>query len=266
MAQREGLRVQLSPIRGLTKGKTLKLLRPYFRFQCPPLDTFERQHGHNFVRSNNYRGREYIRRGGKRLASIPFRTLIVEYANFVVEERWDLEHMRDTMAVIAEEGYTFRLLATHHYGERAEIDTHAVMESVTITENEPDARYLDFTFTEWDDARIDTRTNRRPGGKHFPFTITLRRNGTYFASHGATFKTHKEPLTWNVIAKYAYGSTRYATYLAHSQKPPMKNWGLHTPLIQSHRYKHGGKILVPEPPEAGISIGTFSTIPSIGDL
>jgi hypothetical protein len=33
----------------------------------------------------------------------------------------------------------------------------------------------------------------------------------------------------------------------------MTQWGLHTPLTQSRKYKDGGKIVVPAPPVASIN-------------
>lgn len=256
MARGDGIRMQMAAIPGITLGKTADLLSAPFRFQCPPLDSFQHSHGHNFTRSTNYQGRETIRRGGKKLISIPVRTIIVEYATFAVEQRWDLEAMRDALITISEEGYPFRLLCTHQYGDTAEIDTFAVCEALNVTEQagEVDARYLDLTFTEYDDNTVTRASNRRSGSgpnKTYPFTITLRKDGTYTVAGKPKgfFPTHGEALTFEIIAKYAYGAPSLAYFVAGSQSPKITDWGMRTALIKHARFKKGGKILVPAPPD-----------------
>jgi hypothetical protein len=254
MARRgEGLRLRITRIKGVTKGRSSKILRKPWRFQCPPLDQFQRDYGHNFTRENNYLGREYVIRSGRKLRSIPLRTLVVEYGNYVVERRWDIDDMVDDLIVLSEEGYPFRLLATHQYGtgkDAAEYDGPVVLESVSVTEQagEQDARYLDLQFTEYDDPEVRRRKHGkdRGGGKDFPFTITLRKDGS-FTESSKDFKLKAEVLTFGKIAREAYGKASLAPYLMQSQKPPVKDWGPSTPIIKHPRFKNGGKIRVPAP-------------------
>jgi hypothetical protein len=252
MARGDGLRVQMAAIEGVTQGRTRDLLTPHFRFQCPPLDSFTHDHGHSFQRTTNYQGRESIRRGGRRLVSVPIRTIVVEYASWVTEKRWDLEDMVEAFEKISEEGWSFRLLATHKYGGRAEIDMVAVLESCNVTENanEPDARYLDLQFTQSDDPGVTRKANRRSGSaKPYPFTITLRKDGTWTTDKPKThFKPPGGDLTLAAIAQGAWGMPSQALYLGSVQNPPIKDWGPNTKLINHARFKKGGKIVVPEPP------------------
>jgi hypothetical protein len=254
MARGDGLRVQMSAVEGVTKGRTRDLLSPYFRFQCPPLDQFQHDHGHSFNRSTNYQGVEHIRRGGRKLVSVPIRTIVVEYASFVTEQRWDLESMVDTFELISEEGWPFRLLATHKYGGKAEIDMTAVLESATIVEQagEQDARYVDLQFTQSNDPGVTRRTNRRGGSaRPFPFTVSIRKDGQWSVSSSkAHFKAPKSAdLTLALIAEYAWGMPSAAAYLGSVQSPPIKDWGPTTKLINHPRFKgKGGKITVPDKP------------------
>lgn len=272
MARGDGLRVQLSAIDGLTGGKTKGLLTPQFRFQCPPLDSFSHDHGHNHIRSTNYQGRETSRRSKRKLITVPLRTLVVEYASWAVEQRWDVEDMLEAFEVIAEEGYPFRLLATHKYNGRAEVDITAVMDPLTITEQagEQDARYLDMTFTEKDDVEVSRASNRRSGVvKDYPYTITLRKDGTYTASSPA-FKTKGEPLTLEVVARYAYGAASLAGFVGSSQRPPLTDWGTRTAIVRHSRFKNGGKLTVPRPPDVRTDHGGSVprrppvTVPALG--
>lgn len=271
----DGLRVQMQAIEGVTKGRTATLLSPYFRFQCPPLDSFQHDHGHAFNRSSNYQGVERIRRGGRRLVSIPMRTIIVEYAQFVTEQNWDVPAMTDLFELISEEGYAFRLLATHKYGDKAEVDVTAVLESCTVTEQagEIDARYLDLQFTEQTDSGVTRKTNRRPGpATGFPYTITLRKDGSYAVLDNAKalFKTNGEALTLAVIARYAYGAPSLAGFVGQAQSPKITDWGPNSRLIDHPRFKgKGGKLSVPRKPTrtergAQVPIPALPNIPALG--
>lgn len=254
MASTDGLRVVLTPIAGKTKGKTREYLTPEFRMQCAPLDSFAVTHGHNHVRGTNYQGAETLRRTQRRLVSLPLRTLVVEYASWVVEDRWDLEDMLQAFKAVSQEGWPFRLMAYHPYNARPEIDRPMVLEQVVLTEqaNEPDARYLDLQFTEKDDSDVGRATNRRSGAARvWPYTIELRKNGSFaVAGHPSGWfqQPRSTPLTLESIARYAYGAPSLARWLGDAQSPKLHDWGVATPLVQHARFKKGGKIVVPEPP------------------
>lgn len=244
-ARGDGMRLQLSSIRGVTSGDAAKVLKTPYRFQCPPLDAFSYTKGHGHTRYTTYDGDEFLVPAGRTLTSTIFRTLAVEYAGFVVEFDWDVAGLVDDLERIVASGSPFDFLATHAYNDDPELHMLAVLESVTVTEQagEQDARYLDLTITEW---RRTSAARRRltSGGGRGAFTIVLGRDGSYNMPQG--IPDMGMPLTLAGIAKAAYGMPSAAQKIAAAQKPPLKNWGSTAQLIRHGRYSgHGGSILVP---------------------
>jgi hypothetical protein len=249
-----GLHIKLSKINDVP-GSRRMLRRPYY-FQNPPLEEFSHGHGHESTTYMTIGRGEFSQRLGRRLITVSFRTLIVEWSRFAIRQTWDVEALTDELIEISEKGYPFRLVATHSYSNRPELDIEAIMTDCTPSEvaGEIDTRYFDLSFREWRDPVVDRATKKkRSGGKHFPFTITLRKDGTYtvVGEKPGYFNTKDEELTFAVIAKYAYGAPSRASVVARANG--MTQWGLHTPLTQSRKYKDGGKIVVPAPPVASIN-------------
>jgi hypothetical protein len=252
---RPGLHIQLRKINDVAGSRSM-LKRPYY-FQTPPLEEFSHEHGHERTTYMTIGRGEFSKRIGRRLITCQFRTVIVEWGRFVVRPDYRVEKLTDELIEIAEKGYPFRMLATNSYADRPELDIEAVLLSCTPTETagESDARYFDLSFQEWRDASVGTHSNKkRPGGKNFPFTVTLRRNGTWdWHSHYSYAKPKKgAQLTFELIARMAYGSPSRARIIA--ERNGMRKWGLHTPIIKSAKYKKGGKIVVPAPPKASINM------------
>lgn len=251
----DGMRLRLSAIPGLTRGDAADaLLFPYF-FQCPPLDEFARPRGFSFGRRTNYLGEEYIERGGRQLRQLTFNTLAVEWGSFTVQKAWNVPWLVGVLERISDSGYPVHLLATLPFEDDPIEDMEVVLESFTPTkkQGENDAEYLQLTFTEYNDPV----TRRRGLSKHkskYPFTIQLHKNGTYSVvgdpaqgGKAQIFNTKDEPLTLQVIAKYAYGKPSLARQVGLTQNPAIKDWGVSTPLIKHPRFKHGGKLIVFDP-------------------
>lgn len=285
----EGLRVQLSRIRGVTKGDAAKVLKTPYRFQCAPLDSFSIPRSRSFNRYTNYRGKEYLSRSGEQLQVITFRTIAVEWGNFVIERYFDVEEIVERLARIHAAGWPFDLLATHRYNRKPELHVRAVLESFTTSEQagEQDARYIDLNFTEWDDPVVSVRGRGRVGTAHtWPKWLTLDRGGFAWGAEGITVPSSvarnldAKEWTFATLAKYAYGKPSLADHIAAAQTPPIKirgagapggsGWGAHSPIMQHKLYRKGGKIKVPPPPPqiklpTGMGTSTFgvSTPPGI---
>lgn len=267
VVRKDGLRVKLTKVPGLTRGDAATVLStPYF-FQCPPLDSYDRPGAFSWNRRTTYKGVEYLERGGRQLKTRTFRTIAVEWASFVVEKDFDVPWLVEALERIRDSGWPFHLLSTFQYGKEGDVldDMDMVLESFTPGHQagENDAVYMDLTFVEYPDPIVSSlgKTKRR-GEKPFPYTIELRRDGTYHVvgdkkqgTSQQVFDTKDEELTLQVIAQYAYGEPTMWPVIARAQKPPITKWGSTTPLIRHPRFKKGGKILVPKPPEQWAIMG-----------
>lgn len=248
-----GLHMSLRAIPGTTKGDAAKILDVPWYFQCAPIDQFAVPKTRAFTQYQNFEGTTYITRTGKGLQQLIFRTVIVESAEFAIYQRWDLETMKKDLSRLVDAGYPMRLIATHPYNDEPEYSGNVVIESFTSTEQagEPDARYLDLTFTQWRTPVLER--DQKGHKKTFPFVLDMNKNGHYkvlYKGHEkkSLFNAHGKSLTFATIAKYAYGKPSLASNIAAAQKPPVTDYGMHDLLKNYHRWrKHGGKILVPAP-------------------
>lgn len=253
----EGMRIRLSKIPGITQGDALKVLKVPYYFQCSPLDNFTVPTTRTFPRYTNYQGTEYLQRGGSILQTLAFRTIVVEYGRYVVERDWNMERLIKNLQRIAESGWPFELLATHQYNLDAEVQMNVVLESCIVAENagEVDARYIDLSFVQW---RAPVVVRKAIGSATtWPKTVVLDKNGTAKLQGGKGTKGWKNA-TLAAIAIGVYRKPGLARYVGSAQKPPILNWGLHTPLIKHPRFKKGGKLIIPKPPSgsAGIKLPT----------
>ncbi len=243
----EGLRIRLSKIEGITQGDAAKVLRVPYYFQCAPLDNFIIPTTRTFPRYTNYQGTEYIQRGGSTLQTLAFRTIVVEYGQFVIERDWNVERLVRNLQRIVESGWPFELLATHQYNLDPEVQMNVVLESCVVVENagEVDARYVDLAFVQWRAPVVQRKA--LGGASAWPKTVTISKNGTAKLV-GSTGKGWTNA-TLAAIAVGIYRETGLGRHIAAAQKPPINNWGLHTPLIQHPRFKgKGGKLIIPKPP------------------
>lgn len=243
----QGLRLRLEKVPGLTLGASRRILRTPYYFQCPPMDSFAIPTGRTHNRRTNYKGNEFSARGGIPLKSITFRTLVVEWGAFVIENNYDLDQLIGDLERLAQNGWPFRLLATHSYDREAELDLIAVLESVSREEvaGETDTRYLDLTFAEYDAAEVKRKGR---GGKEWPKTVTVKKNGKAIYPKGMG-RAPDTDITFARLARDAYGRPAIGKYIALAQKPPIRSFGMHTAIIKHPRFrKKGGKIVIPKPP------------------
>lgn len=275
----EGLRVQLSKIKGLTTGDAAKVLRRPYRFQCPPMDQFSIPLSTTYSSYTNYKGTQYLGRGTDDLIVLTYRTVVVEYGQFVVEAHWDpdrpdritgdlVTELVNRLKRLRKAKVPFRLLATHAYGERAEIDIQAVLEGIVITEQagEQDARYLDLTFHQWRDPVVSERSRTRGTAREWPKYLELSKDKRTWSLTGIVLpgsvglNIDANDWTFAMLAKYAYGKPSLASHIAAAQSPSIhiraagapggSGWGAHSPIMQHIRYRKGGKIKIPAPPPA----------------
>lgn len=253
-----GLRVKLSKIEDISGSR--RVLRTPYVFQCPPLEQFTYTYGREHTPYITITKKQYLQRGARQLITCTFRTLTVEWGSFVVEHDYDLEGLRDDLLEIADEGWPFRLLATHQYGATPILSMDAVLTGVQVTENagETDARYFDLSFIEWEDPDVQRDSNKkRKGGRRWPRTVTLEKNGDYSGLPGAgredVVSTYGADLTFDLIAILLYGDPSLARHVAKANG--ISDWGMRHPLIEHPRFKgKGGKITVPAPPTELIGV------------
>lgn len=246
----DGLRVVIKKIRGVTKGDAADVLsEPYF-FQCPPLDSFDTPTRRTIGRYRNFKGKEFTTRGGMDAGQLTFRTIAVEWGSFVSEYDYDVENLVRDLRRIVRAGYPVEVIATHRHNDRPEWHADMFLEAVVPSEvaGEPDARYIDLTFSVWHDPTVQRR--RHAHRYDLPGTIYLNKDGSYrFVDEGGVRRDisfMKGELTLAKIARAFYGRVGKARALAARQKPPIKDFGMHTPLRQHPRFKKdGGKIIVP---------------------
>ncbi len=253
----EGLRLKLSKIDGVTQGDALKVLKVPYYFQCAPLDSFTIPTTRSFPRYTNYQGTEFLQRGGSTLQTLAFRTLVVEYGRYVIERDWNVERLVRNLQRITASGWPIELLATHQYNLDPEVEMNVVLESCVVAENagEVDARYIDLSFVQW---RAPTVTRRGldgegSGSTSWPKIVILDKSGK--ATLQGSKKKGWETATLAEISTGVYGRIGLGKYIASSQKPPITNWGIHTPLISHPRYKgKGGKLILPRPPAQDVLV------------
>jgi hypothetical protein len=242
----DGLRIRLAKIPGVTKGEAARILEEPYRFQCAPMDSFSIPKQRTFGRFTNYRGSEYLTRGGTALQVITFRTIAVEWGSFVIEQDWDvLGHVQKLQGLV-DSGWPFDLLATHQYNREAELHIKAVLESATAVEEagEQDARYLDLSFIQWRDTVVQRKSLRSSTAKKWPLSVSVQKDGDVTIPEKGTVTN----ATFAGLAKKVYGKASLGSHIAAKQKPPIKGFGMHTPIAEHPRFKKGGKLTIPEPP------------------
>jgi hypothetical protein len=242
----EGLRIRLDPIPGLTKGDALKVL-PYF-FQCPPLESLAIARQRNHGSWQNYKGDEFLTRGGMALQGFTFRTIAVEWGTYVLEYHFDVQGLVNDLERLVVAGYPFKLTASHKYNDRPELRRTMVLESAVATENagEPDARYIDLSFRQSRIPTSERRAKQRRGSRlNLPMTVEVKANGDIMIPG----KGLLEDATLADVAKKVYGKPSWARHIMEAQKPRWV-WAAHMRIIESPRYKKskGGKLIIPLPP------------------
>lgn len=250
------------------KGLTAKgiLTKPFF-FQCPPLGEFgpdeSFEHGEYQTISNG----SFSQKGGVNLRSFPIETLVDSTnPNYAVDSSFhDAMEDVETLRKIYRSGTPFRIIIAHIYGRVVDVDTLATLRTFRPVEKdgEPETRYLSLGFTEWRDPKLkrDARgkTSGRSGGKDWPVTITLRKDGVWYLGDkpiliappppgkGKPAATFIEPLTLSWIARYIYQAPHAASQLGQFLTPSLSAWGADQPLIEHPALrKKTTKIICPD--------------------
>jgi hypothetical protein len=271
--EREGLRVKIEPIPGLT-GKNL-MGRDGFYFQCPPLEEFAPVYGYTHTQYDTIRKGQFSRKGGRKLRTVSFDTLVVDFANWTVVARLvEIEEFNNKLIRLSESGDPFLLTVAHQMPPRGyddwgetlagpELQMEATLDEIRVAEKagEGDARYMSVSFTEYRDPFTEREAKgkaRRPT-KKFPKTVLLQRDGR--ASDKETGlpigDPPAQPLTMARIAKFYYHDTSEWRTIATHNKNKITNWGANDSLLiffetRKNKKNWPVKITVPAPPGGGI--------------
>lgn len=245
-----GMRMKMSAIPGVTQGDAVKALAKPFSFQCAPLEEFTVPKSRAFGRYTNYKGSEYLTRGGSSLHQISIRTLLVEWATWTNTGVFNIPGAIALLDRIWQAGYPFALLVTNSYNTTPELQMDAVLESWSRTENagEGDARYLDLTFTQFREPVIHTTARGE-----WPQKIIIKPNGDWYIQGQKPFpivhQNAQNPASLAEFASWTYGKPSLWRHIAAAQKPPILNWGSGTSLFSPHtRFARGGTLTIPKPP------------------
>lgn len=222
----EGLKVRLARVDGLTEEDVL----PYpFYFQVPPLEEFSIEGTAAWSDYDTLRLGQRSRPGGEQLRTVTFGSLFVDWdAPWMVwhpgEGGWDAGELTKELFDIMDACTPFELFV--HYvdlRDRPEFHHLASLRSVRSVERagEPDAKYVDVQFVEYERMRL--RRNSRDRTPEKDRKHTLRSTDTL---RGIALRYYGEGMAWRRIAS-ANGirgvSSESATELAswarkHSRK------------------------------------------------
>ena len=211
----EGVRVQMTRARGLTKKGLLMLP---FRFQMPPSDEWSTSAAVTWSDYDTIGGDTLSRAGATGLKTISFSTLALDY-----EVDWAVFHrgttaepaephtplyVRDSLEELMEAKTPFNLqVGNPSAWDRWDLEMLATLRSVDYTERagEPDARYIGVAFTEF--VRPKLYRQGLPYHPVLPVTVTASRDGTAHDSQGHRMgDTASHPVTLNSLAREYYGS------------------------------------------------------------
>jgi hypothetical protein len=283
---REGLRVKIDPIPGLTKRGIIPRLG--FHFQCPPLEEFTVEYAHSHTDYETIRLGQMSQPGGKQLITVTFDTLVVDYATWtVVESEIEAESFRRRLKRVCESGTPFLFTAAHEFPPGGfqnwsvteagpELQMAATLRTFRSTEKagEGDARYFNVAFVEYRDPVIARRRLGKPGRSNdkvkLPLTGKILDNGffRYRTPDGDTITLRSEirtagdrvpyGVTMSDLAKHFYGDPSKAYRIAAENN--LNTWGATSILALHPRFKKRGpkKLLIPKirkPKPAGESGG-----------
>ena len=228
-----GLRVRLRRIDGLTSKKVLRTRDAYY-FQCGPLEEFAVDHAHSFSDYDTISRGQYSWKGGRQLRQVAFDTLAVDWGNFVIEHHFDVEDMVEDLEAILNEGTPFDLLVTHNYASGpVELHMAATLRTLRVSERagEPDARYLSVSFVEYREPVVSRKgkKRRRRSGRLYPVTHELGPTDTFRSLSKRYYK-------------HVHGARVIANYNG------VRDWGMHTPIVDHPRFRPLSKITIPRPP------------------
>jgi hypothetical protein len=247
---REGLKVTLEPIPGLTPPGLLG--RNGFFFQTPPLDEFSRDYGHTHTDYSTINTGQFSRKAGRNLRATTFDALAVDYGAWTFYNGTPPEEIVETLIEICESGEPVLLTAAHDLPPLGydnwhltlagpEVQWEATLRSMRVAETagEGDTRYLrSLSFVEYRDPEIDRfgPGKKRSGGTSFPLTVELFMDGTATDSDGVRIgHPPADPVTLSDLAR------RYlkepGAWAAIAKANGIKNWGPSDALVLYPGYR-----------------------------
>jgi hypothetical protein len=134
-------------------------------------------------------------------------------------------------------------------GHRPEFSGLATMRTLTRTlrHGEPDARYYTIDFRRYREAEVGRRRHVEGGGGN------------------PRLPTHhelKDDDTLESLARRYYGKPNLWKWIARANG--IHSWGSRDPIVETHRYHAGDRLLIPKPP--GNATDDDDTTQSVGDL
>jgi hypothetical protein len=270
---REGLRVKIEPIPGVTKKGLIP--RDGFYFQCPPLEEFGTDYAHSHTDYDTPTKGQFSRKGGRTLRTVSFDTLVVDQGSFTILGRdVEIEEFCDRLVKICERGDPFIFTVAHQMPPRGyaswgrtlagpEIQMEATLRTVRISEKagEGDARYIGLSVVEYREPFVSQRklgeaAGEDSKGRDWPKVVLLKRDGrAEDKDTGIALGDHPlQPLTLALLAKKFYSEPKWWAFIAEYRKNRINNWGPNDQLVQyfdeQRRTKDWPvKIHVPKPPD-----------------
>lgn len=272
---REGLRVRIEPVPGITDGKLLH--GDGFYFQCPPLEEFTIEYAADHLDYTTAASGQYSRPGGQQLRVVTFDTLFVDYAWWTVVTRpIEIEDLTHRLVKICESGTPFLLTAAHAMPPHGydtwsetltgpELQMMATLRTLKVSEKagEGDARYLNVAFTQYREPFAEEDQKGKPRHKHYrhhwPKTVLLYHDGTARdkVTSEMVGQPPRNPVTLHRLAKKYYHHPNLWKHISDYPKNRIKNWGADDQLIdyflpkRPKRKEWPIKITIPKPPHKG---------------
>lgn len=271
--RREGLRVKLDPIPGVTPKKLMP--RNGFYFQCPPLDEFGTEYAFSHTDYDTPVKGQFSRKGGRQLRIATFDTLVVDQGLFTIIQRdIHIEDFNERLVKICERGDPFVLTVAHQmpphgydtWGQTLagpELQMEATLRSVKIAEKagEGDARYLNVSFVEYREPFVAESALGKPkrrNHKSWPKVVLLKKDGSaeVKGTNKHIGRPPLKPVTLHQLARDMYHEPRLWEFIGTFRKNKIRNWGANDSLVDyftdvRHLRNWPAKIHIPKPPDVG---------------
>lgn len=255
---REGLRVKMEPVKGITP-KDLMPKRGFY-FQAPPLEEFVVDYAHAHNDYSTITNGQFSRRSGVQLRTAQFDTLVVDYATWtIIEEPVIIEELSQLLIDICESGEAFRLIVAHSIDADGfdddsrsmagpELMMKATLRELTVSEKagEGDARYLNVAFHEY--RQPITLVHAIAGT--WPRIVMLYEDG--HALDAETLRRFNDPVTLHRLAKAYYHDPSKWRFISGYNKNHINDWGASGDLADYFKKKRNQKswpvkITIPKP-------------------
>lgn len=205
---RRGIYVVMAPVKGLTPPGVFPRNKP-FAFQCPPMNEFGENGGHDFQDYAVLGKQQHSQEIGKQLRTVQFQTIFLDW-----EPEWALAHddsgeypaqqaVKD-LCRIRDHGKPFHLLAHQsNFQDKYEVDYAATLRSVSwnITAGETDAYYVTVQFTEFSSPDIQQLLSGASVNPRLPASVPVANLQPGLNTLAQMAKIYfGDPSKWRVIA------------------------------------------------------------------